>query len=368
MLTRLTTTLALSMLVLSAGCGGDAQTGAAPQGPPPVPVQLKTLSPSPVDDATEYVSTIKSLRSTSVRPQVDGIIRRIHVKSGDRVRPGTPLMQIDAQRQQAALSSQSAARAAREADLALARTELERARTLYAGGAISKQELDQAETRVKSGEAELASLTAQVREARVQLQYFQVSAPAAGIVGDIPVRVGNRVTSETELTTINENASLEVHVAVPLERATDLAPGLPIEIIAATGKPVARTTVSFISSRADDGTQSVLVKGRVDGLQTALRSDQYVRARIIWKERQALLVPVVAIVRVGAQNFLYVAEGQQGKLVARQRGVTLGPVVGNDYVIEAGLKPGDRVVVEGAQKLIDGAPIAVPGAKPQATN
>lgn len=314
-----------------------------------------------MDDTSEYIATLRSLRTTEVRPQVDGIITRIDVKSGDRVNPGARLVRIDAQRQQASVSTQDANRAAREADLALARTELDRARALLKGGAISQQELDQAESRAKRLEAESAAASAQLREARVQLQYFDVVAPAAGIVGDVPVRVGARVSPADVLTTIEQNASLEVYVNVPMARAPSLANGLPIEILGPTGDVVAKTTVSFIGPTVDASTQSVLVKGTLAG-GPALRSQQNVRARIIWRREERLVVPVVAVQRINGQHFVFVAEGgadaAKGALVARQRPVKLGPIQGDAYTVLGGLEAGQRVVVSGTQRLIDGAPIA----------
>jgi RND family efflux transporter MFP subunit len=338
-------------------CGGGSRAG-APPAPPPVGVTLSTLQPTPVDEATEYVATLKSLRSTEVRPQVDGIITRIDARSGQQVRVGTPLLRIDAQRQQATVSSQDATRAALDADLALARTELTRTQALVKGGAVSQQELDQAEARVKRLEAQLAAQAAQVREARVQLQYFDVVAPVAGIVGDVPVRVGNRVTSADVLTTIDQNNALEVQVNVPLERAEGLSRGVPIEILGASGATVAQTTVSFIAPSVDPATQTVLVKGTLSGAVAGLRTMQYVRARLIWQRTQKLVVPVVAVQRINGQYFVFVAEQQQGALVARQKPVSLGPIQGNNYVVLSGLESSQRVVVGGTQKLVDGAPIA----------
>jgi RND family efflux transporter MFP subunit len=323
-----------------------------------VGVTLTTLQPTPLDDSTEYVATVRSLRSTPVRPQVEGLITRIDVVSGARVKAGTRLLQIDAQRQQATVSSQDATRAALEADMALARTELTRTQALLKGGAVSQQELDQAEARVKRLESQLAALQAQVREARVQLQYFDVVAPASGVVGDVPVRVGNRVTPADVLTTIEENTALEVQVNVPLERAPGLKRGLPIDLVDPAGATVARTTVNFISENVDPVTQTVLVKGNLSGAQSGLRSMQYVRARIVWQRRDALLVPVIAVQRINGQYFVFVAEEQQGKLVARQKPVSLGSISGNNYVVQSGLEANQRVVSGGVQKLIDGAPIA----------
>ena len=100
-----------------------------------------------------------------------------------------------------------------------ARQQLQRATELMAAGAISRQELEQAETALRTAEARLQSLQAQVQQQEVQLRYFTVTAPTAGVVGDVPVRVGNQVTPQTVLTTIDQNDTLELNVQVPVERA-----------------------------------------------------------------------------------------------------------------------------------------------------
>jgi RND family efflux transporter MFP subunit len=339
----------------SAACGG--QPSAGPQGPPPTPVKVAVIQPAPVADASEFVAAVKSLTSTTIHPQVDGHVTRIYVKSGDRVKTGTPLLQIDPARQQASVLSQDAARAAQEANVAFAKQQLARARELYAVGAISQQEFEQAETNLNTAMAQLSSLAAQVKEQRVTLQYYHVVAPTAGIVGDIPVRVGTRVTPDTLLTTVDQNQNLEVHVSVPLERAPELKMGLPIELLDANGAKLADTTVSFISPRVDDQTQTVLVKGIVRSEGPTIRSLQFVRARLIFKTQPGLVVPVVAVIRINGKHFVYVAEQQDGKAVARQRPVELGQIIKDDYTVLGGLKANERVVISGVQKLADGAPI-----------
>src|SRR5204862_503802 len=112
--------------------------------------KLATITTTNVEDATEYVATLKSLRSTTIQPQIEGQITQIFVTSGDRVAAGTPLIQIDPRRQQAAVSSQEAERAAREAAVNFARQQQARSSELYAAGAISKQELEQAETALRT--------------------------------------------------------------------------------------------------------------------------------------------------------------------------------------------------------------------------
>jgi RND family efflux transporter MFP subunit len=355
-----TTTWAAVLAVGLAGCS-RAPAGPPPgQGMPPTPVQITAATAAPIEDASEYVATLKSLRSTTVQPQVDGQITKIDVAAGDRVRQGAPLMAIDARRQQAAVSSQQAELAAAEAAVAYARQQQQRNRELLTAGAISQQQAEQTDTQLRTAEANLAALQAQVRQQEVQLRFFTVTAPTAGVVGDVPVRVGSQVTPQTLLTTIDQNDTLEVNVSVPIERAAALKIGLPLEVWSSDGgQRIATTAVSFVSPRADDQTQSVLVKAIVKNPDGALRAMQNVRARIIWKTAAGLVVPVTAVLRVNGQFFAFVAEpGANGALTAKQRAIKVGPIAGDNYPVLDGLKPGDRIVVSGTQKLMDGAPIS----------
>jgi RND family efflux transporter MFP subunit len=348
----------VAMLVVAAACNRGQAPPSGAQGMPPTAVVLAVAQMKPVEDASEYVATVKSLHSTTIQPQIDGQITRIFVKSGDRVKQGAPLMQIDPQRQQAAVSSQEAERAAKEANVNYARQQAQRAAELLKAGAISKQEQEQAETALRTAEADLQSLQAQVQQQQVQLKYFTVAAPTAGIVGDVPVRVGNQVSTTTLLTTIDQNETLEVYVSVPVERAPELKRGLPMQIRNSEEQELATSSISFISPHVDEQTQTVLVKGQVKNGEGALRASQFVRARIIWKVADGLLIPVTAVLRINGQFFAFVAENAGGKLVAKQRAVKVGDIAGDDYVVLEGLKGGERVVVSGAQKLADGAPIA----------
>ncbi|MGE5244966.1 MAG: efflux RND transporter periplasmic adaptor subunit [Betaproteobacteria bacterium] len=354
---------AIAALVAAAACGRGQQAGpAGGQGFPPAAVQVVAAEPKPVEDASEYVATLKSLHSTAIQPQIDGQITQIFVKSGDRVKQGAPLVQIDPRRQEAAVSSQQAELAASQAAVEYARQQQQRAKELYAAGAVSKQEAEQADTALRTAEADLSSLQAQLRQQQVQLRYYTVTAPTSGIVGDVPARVGNQVTSQTVLTTVDQNETLEIYVSVPLERARDLALGLPLHVLSGDGSAtLARTKISFISPRVDDATQTVLVKGLVVNPAGTLRASQFVRARIVWKTAPELVIPVTAVLRVNGQFFAFVAEQANGRLVARQRPITVGPIVGNDYTVTGGIEPGDRVVVSGVQKLTDGAPIQAQG-------
>jgi RND family efflux transporter MFP subunit len=347
-------------LVALAACGGERTDAAAPArfGAFAMPVQLAVVRPVPIEDASEYLATIQSLSSTSIKPEVSGEVTRIYVKSGDHVTAGTPLVQIDPRRQEATVSSQAASLAAQESSVTYARQQLDRAKTLLAAGAISQQGFDQAKTNYDSAQSQLSALNALLHEGRVTLQYYDVKAPAVGTVGDIPIRVGMHVTSDTLLTSVDRNESLEVYVQVPLERSGDLKTGLPLQILdGASGVRLADTTVSFISPSVDDQTQSVLVKGRLTGTG-ALRSSQFVRARIVWRTTEGLVVPVLSVVRINGQPFVFVAEQQSERILARQRPVKLGPMTGNNFTVVSGLEANERIVVSGVQKIANGAPIA----------
>jgi RND family efflux transporter MFP subunit len=406
---RSRTAAMMSGLLLAAvltGCGGAGGPGGAAGGAGgpgggamAMPVPVATVTETQLRDATEYVATLKSRHTTNVMPQVEGVITGIFAKSGDHAAAGQPLMQIDPAKQRATVRSQEATRAQKRAALDYAHEQVRRMETLFKGGAASKQQLDEAQTALAQAQADYDALGAQVQEQQVQLGYYRVTAPTAGVVGDIPVRAGDRVTTSTLLTTIDQNDALEVYISVPIERAKGLRLGLPVEVLGEDGQALATTQVNFISPQVDDQTQEILVKAPVPNGQRGLRAAQFVRARLIWSTHPGVVVPVLAVSRINGQYFVFVAEpapaggpggpgggggagrstggggGSSGAggapggaggpggspggppMVARQRPITVGDVVGNDYVVLGGLKPGDRVVASGVQKLADGVPI-----------
>ena len=348
------------MSLTAAACGGSDPQAAAGGGPPafpPVDVRTITLAAKPVPQSSEFVATVRSLRSLTVQPQVGGFIRQIFVRAGDRVRAGQPLVQIDPDREQAAATVTMAQRAAREAELALAKQQLDRMKTLHAAGAVARAQLDEAEAAHTSAEAQLAAIQSQIREDDVRLKYYRVTAPTAGIIGDIPVRQGDSVTPATAITTIDQGDELEAYVNVPLEQATRLRPGLTVDLLDSMGEVIASNPITFIAPRADDTTQSVLAKATLRRPPPSIRVMQYVRVRIIWNNDPELVVPLVAVNRIGGQYFVLVAEEGEKGAVARQRPVSLGEVIGEDYIVRGGLKPGEKVIVSNLQKIRDGAPI-----------
>ena len=356
-LSRMLPQCVLLALILSlCGCSGSSAKNDPPAAPA-IPVKIAVASSVPLTDTTDYVATLKSRDSAILMPQVEGQITEIRVHSGDRVSPGAVMMQIDPTKQQATVNSQENNRIAQEANLKWAQSQYERTNGLYSAGVVSKQDLDQAKSALDNAQAQVKALDAQVQEQQVQLRYYRVTAPTNGIVGDIPVRVGDRVTTTTMLTTVDKPGSLEAYIYVPVERSAQLKLDMPVQIVDGAGKVLADSRISFLSPQVDNTTQTVLVKARIANNEDKLRNMQFIRARVVWGMREGPVVPVLAVSRIGGQYFAYIAEQQNGQLVARQKPIQIGEIEGNDYVVREGIKPGDKVIVSGTQFLTDGAAV-----------
>jgi multidrug efflux pump subunit AcrA (membrane-fusion protein) len=117
------------------------------------------------------------------------------------------------------------------------------------------------------------------------------------------------------------------------------------------------TKVNFISQQVDNGLQGILVKAPLHSSLDKFRNAQLVKARVVWSTAPAPTIPVLAVTRIGGQSFVYLATQSEHGSIAKQRAVTLGDTIGNDYAVDGGLKPGEKVIVSGTQFLIDGTPV-----------
>jgi RND family efflux transporter MFP subunit len=353
------TALALA-LIGAAWAGGCEKTSAGGGGvaPQATPVQVILAKSQKIPDATEYLSVLKSRRASNINPQVEGYITKIFAKPGDRVSEGTPLLQIDPLKQEATVGSQEAARAAQEANVKYAQVNLERQKRLYEAGVTPKQDLDNAQTAYDAAVAQLKSLEEQVRQQRAELRYYSVTAPANGTLGDIPVRVGDRVTVSTLLTTVNEPGGLEAYIYVPADKAKALKVGMAARLVDEDGKNATQTNVTFISPQVDPETQTILVKAALGDVQSKFRIAQQVRAQLTWGVREGPVIPVLAVTRINGQFFAFLAVNEGKGPVARQRVLRLGEVIGNNFAVLDGMKAGDHVIVSGTQFLQDGMPVA----------
>jgi RND family efflux transporter MFP subunit len=349
--------LLVSLGTLVSGCGKKSDVNAAGGAPPAATVQVQIAQNQRIPETTEYLSVLKSRHSSAINPQVEGQITQIFVRSGDRVKAGDPLLQIDPSKQEAALSSEEAAQAAQAANVQLADVSFERTKKLYEAGVVSKQEFDSAKSYYDAAVAQLKSLQDQVRQQKVQLQYYRVSAPTDGIVGDIPVRVGDRVTVSTLLTTVDEPGALEAYIYVPVDRSRQLKLGLPVHLLDANGQAITDTHITFVSPQVDTGTQTILAKAAVPNPQNKLRIAQQVRAQVTWGVHDGPVIPVLAVSRINGQFFAFVVVKESKGPTARQRILKLGDTIGNEYVVLDGIQAGDHIIVSGTQFLQDGAAV-----------
>jgi RND family efflux transporter MFP subunit len=348
--------VAVATIVLCVGCSDKASAN-RPAEPQAFPVKVITAEAKPAPLTTEYLATLKSRNASVLQPQVDGWVTRIFVTSGQRVTSDAPILEIDPSKQEATVNNQEAAHKSRVAQMNQNLVDLNRKKQLYASGIIAKSDLDLAQAAYDTSRADVEALEASTREQKVQLRYYTVRAPTAGMVGDIPVRVGDHVTPQTTLTTLDRGGELEAYVNIPAEKSGSVRVGMPLDLLDDSGKPVLRTRISFISPHIETETQTLLVKAQVPNADTRFRNAQQVHSRIVWSEEKRPTIPVTAVSRLSGKMFAFVAEGQGQQAVARQKAIDVGDIVGNDYVVLSGIKPGEKIIVSNVQLLADGMPV-----------
>jgi len=196
-----------------------------------------------------------------------------------------------------------------------------------------------------------------VRTQKVELKYYQVSAPMDGIVGDIPVRVGDRVSVATLLTTVDEPGALEAYLYVTVDRSKDLKLGLPVRLVDENQKVLSETSITFVSPQVDTETQTVLAKALIPNSAEKLRVAQQVRAQITWSVHQGPVVPILSVVRINGQFFAFVASKESNGTLERQKALKVCEPLGNDYPVLSGLQGGEHVITSGTQFMQDGMPV-----------
>jgi RND family efflux transporter MFP subunit len=352
---------ALILTVLAAtGCEKKAApppaAGAGGQG---LPVQTSTVALAPVPQSNEYVATIKSRRSTAIAPQVSGILTDIMVHSGDRVKAGQKMMEIDSRQQQSTVNEKRSTERQKKAVLDYQTSEAERQRKLFEAGVTSRAVYDQSHQAFENAKADYEAAADISRTQQQLLDYYTVRAPYDGIVGDVPVHIGDYVapSSTNPLTTVDEGKDLEAYIYIPTERAGQIKMGLAVELLDNSGKLLEKTKIDFVSAQVDMSMQGILAKAPVHSGPEILRNAQLVKARVIWTTTPMAVVPVLAVSRLSGQTFVYVAKQQNGRYFAMQTAVTLGDTVGNMYSVAAGLNPGDKVIVSGTQFLVNQMPV-----------
>jgi membrane fusion protein (multidrug efflux system) len=362
---------AAAALLVMAGCGPDAA------GPPPLPeVGVVTLASRAIEITDELPGRTTAFRVAEVRPQVTGIVKRRFFTEGAEVKAGQQLFQIDAGSYRAALSSAQAALQRAEAQAVAARLLEERYAPLIAANAVSKQENDEAIAARARAEADVASARAAVDAARINVVYTQVLSPISGRIGRTLVTEGALVTSEQEnpLATVQQLDPIYVDIAqsstemLRLQRqlesgqlVQDDKDGAEVVLSLEDGSTYAeRGRLKVSEASVDPGTGSVTLRAVFPNPRRELLPGMFVRARLSQGMRTAaILVPQRGITRTPAGAASALVVGRDGKV--EERVVTADRAIGDAWLVTAGLAAGDRVIVDGLQKVKPGVAVkAVP--------
>lgn len=376
---------ALAMMIALAACGSGEGEGnqAGPGGPgaqqPPAAVRIVTIRPTEIANIIELPGRVQAVRTAEVRARVTGIVERRLYEEGTDVRAGTPLFRIDPRELRAALDQARAQLTRAQATAANARSVVARYRPLVGEQAISKQENDAAIAASGQAAADVAQAQAAVRAAQLNLSYTTVTAPISGRVGRAEVTEGALVsaTEATLLTRVEQLNPVYVNFSQSnsdlLDLRRDIAAGrvkvpqfdrIPVRLVLEDGVsygPVGH--LNFLDLSVDETTGSVSLRSSFPNVDRTLLPGQFVRARIeAGRIASGIVVPQRAV-QMTPQGSNVMVIGANN--IATARPVTVGDLQGGNWVIRSGLKPGDRVIVDGLQKVRPGAPVTIDNSPPR---
>lgn len=354
----LATASAAGLLALGlGGCSAKAEKDTA-EAPPVVPVV--TLKTSEQQLHRDYVADVQAVRNVEVRAQVAGFLEQIFVDEGKPVKKGQPLFRLNASAYQNKLSQAQAAVASAQAQAAAVRVERDRVRLLVDKNIIAKTELALSTSKVKEADARVADALAQVAAARLSLSYTLVRSPFDGVLDRIPLKVGSVVEEGTLLTTVSDLSSVFAYFDVAegsymnYTKARREHPELhsdSVRLTLANGDayPLAGH-IETAESEFNPNTGSIALRARFPNPDRLLKHGASGKIRLTSQLPAALLLPQKAVFEIQDQNFVYVVD--QNSMV-HTRSFTPQTRLGDFYVVKEGLKPGERVVYEGAPELRD---------------
>jgi membrane fusion protein (multidrug efflux system) len=368
--------IGLSMVLAFAVCGCSKQQHA--EQAPPV-VEYVTVQQQDVPIITEWVGTMDGYVNAVIKPQVSGYLTRQLYREGQLVKKGQALFEIDPRSFQAAydqavgsLEQAKGNLASQEATYITAKADLERVRPLAKRNAVSKKDLDDAvgkeassKASVESAKAAIASAAAAVEKARLDLDFTRITSPVDGIAGIAKAQLGNLVSPsmQNELTTVSTVDPIKVYINVSEQehlRAQKVTDGaiekVPLQLILADGSVYSRTGKFVLADRQiDPGTGTLKVGALFPNPNGLLRPGQFGRLRAtIMMRKGALLVPQRAVTEMQGKYLVAVVTADNK---ADVRTVKVGERYGSDWIIEEGIKLGEKVVVEGVQKARPGSPV-----------
>ena len=360
--------LGLAAALATVALGACGKEKAAPPPPPPV-VQVAPAVQKDVPVYEEWIGTLDGFVNAEIRPQIEGYLLKQVYAEGALVHAGDTLFQIDSRDFQAAFDQAQGNVSQYQATLANAKTTVTRYTPLAAQKAISQQELDDARTRERTAQANLDSAQAALERAKLNLGWTKVTSPIDGIAGVAKSQVGDLVNRLTVMTTVSQvdpikvyfNPSEQEYLAWvgkygPVEkslRASQKSEQGPLQLILADGSTFPhRGKPILVGREVDAKTGTIQLAGAFPNPGNVLRPGQYGKVRVaIDVKKGAVLVPQRAVAELQG-SYQVAVVGSDNKVAMKV--VKTGPIEGNMWVIEEGLKPGDKVVVEGIQRVRSG--------------
>jgi membrane fusion protein, multidrug efflux system len=355
----------------AAGGGGGGGAGGR-RGAPATTVGVATAEKADIPVVLDALGTVTAAATATVRPQVSGILQKIHFSEGQLVKAGQVLATIDPRSFEMALLQASGTRQRNEAQLDSARVTLERYRTLLAQDSIARQEVDTQAALVKQLEGTTMTDRAAEGVARLNLSYTKVKAPITGRVGLRVVDMGNLVGSSDAagIAVITQLSPIDVEFAVPQDQVPALqgrlAEGAKLPAIAldrTRTDTLASGAFAALDNQVDTQTGTVRAKARFANDKQSLFPSQFVNLRLELRTiKDAVMVPVTALRHGSSGDFVYVLNAAERTVAVRP--VTRGQSTVDKVEIKTGLKLGEQVITEGADRLKDGAKVTLPGDKP----
>ncbi len=352
------------VFALSAALAGCTRGAAQPKPPAAaaVPVTAIEVAPREVPVVFEAVGRSEGSREVQVRARVQGILEKQLYTEGDSVKAGAPLFTIERAPFEIDLEQSRAALVQETAKRDLARTEVDRVKSLVDRRAISQKEADQAYSALRQAEASVQMAQAHVRQAELNLSYTSVEAPIGGISGRAQQSVGTLVNPTADsslLTTIVKTDPIWVRFALSdaefarLRSREAKAPVVKLELADGSAYP-ASGRINFSSSTVDATLGTVQMRAEFANPKLALLPGQYVRVQVVAGSQNAIVVPQAAVMQNESGRFVWTID-KDGK--ASPRNIRAGNWVGTDWVVLEGLKAGERVIVDNLVRLRPGVPV-----------
>lgn len=335
------------------------------QGNRPVPVLAADTRLGDIDVTVNAIGTVTAFNTVTIKPRVDGQLQRVAFRDGQIVKSGEVLAEIDPRPFAAALDQASGQLKRDEALLANARLDLERYKGLLAKDSIAHQQVDAQEAQVRQLEGTVQTDRALVDTAHLNLSFTKVSAPVSGTLGLRQMDAGNMVRAADTggLVIITQTQPVSVFFSIPagnlpaVRERIQAGKGLSVEAWDRDGRrKLAAGRLLSTDNLIDTSTGTIKLKAQFDNKDNALFPNQFVSARLhVDTRHDALLIPSAAILKGAQGNFVYVLNEQDKTVSSRQ--VVTGPATADTVSIESGLSAGEKIVVDGVDRLRDGAPV-----------